>query len=411
VERNILEGKGERKVRIILIAGKGGVGKTTVAAATGLAAARQGHRTLILSFDLAHSLSDSFDLDDELFSKSRGQPIKVAENLEIQEIDVQEELERQWSEIYRFSAALFAGGGLSEVVAEEVAIMPGMEDIVALIRLNHYVSENRYDVIVLDCPPTSEALRFVSITASIDWYVRRRLNMDRQLAKFVRPFATRFSETARLTIPDDSYFTALQRLFDRLSGVDELLRNPKVTTVRLVTNPEKMVIRETQRAFMYFCMYSITTDLVVINRLLPQGEGYFEAWAKSQAEYAEDIVSHFAPVPTARVPLQPSEVVGLAALERLSEIVYADHDPASFLVDEPSYGFSKDKTDEYRLEIRLPFAPTDQLEVSRVSEDLTVRIGTFKRNILLPRAIAPLKTIGATIVRNTLVVRFAKEVQ
>ncbi|HKF49647.1 MAG TPA: TRC40/GET3/ArsA family transport-energizing ATPase [Terracidiphilus sp.] len=397
-------------MRIILVAGKGGVGKTTSAAATGLAAARHGHRTLVLSFDLAHSLSDSFNLDEGLWAKHRGQPVQVAENLEIQEIDVQEELERQWADVYRFSAALFAGGGLDEVVAEEVAIMPGMEDIVALIRLNEYVSQNRYDVIVLDCPPTSEALRFVSITASIDWYVRRRLKMDRQLAKFVRPWATKLSETARLTIPDDDYFNTLEQLFARLNGVDELLRNPSITTVRLVTNPEKMVIRETQRAFMYFCMYSITTDLVIINRLLPQGKGYFENWAKSQAEYSEEIVSHFAPVPTARVPLMASEVVGLEKLEKLSQILYADKDPAAFLVNAPSYGFSKQGEGEYRLQIRLPFAPTDQLEVSRAHEDLLVRIGTFKRNILLPRAIIPLKTIGAAIESNTLVVRFAKEV-
>jgi arsenite-transporting ATPase len=396
-------------LRIILVAGKGGVGKTTAAAATGLAAAKQGYRTLLLSFDLAHSLSDSFDLEQELFSRHKGQPVRINDKLELQEIDVQEEMERQWSDIYRYSAALFAGSGLDDVVAEEVAIMPGMEDIVALIRLNECVNQNNYDVIVLDCPPTSEALRFVGITASVDWYVRKRLSGDRQFAKFIRPFASRISETAKLSIPSDDYFAALLALFEKLKGVDELLRDPKTTTVRLVTNADKMVVRETQRAYMYFCMYHMTTDLVIINRLLPQGKGYFEKWAKAQNEYAQGIVSHFAPVPTVRVPLMSNEVVGQAQLEIMSEMIYAGKDPAGFFVDSPTYGFTKDPSGEYRLEIKLPFAPQDRLEISRVAEDLMVRIGTFKRNILLPRAIAPLKTVGANMNQSTLTIRFAKE--
>lgn len=392
-----------------MLAGKGGVGKTTAAAATGIAVAKQGYRTLVLSFDLAHSLSDSFDLEQELFSRHRGQPVHINDKLDIQEIDVQEEMQRQWKDIYQYSAALFAGAGMDAVVAEEVAIMPGMEDIVALIRLNEYVNAGTYDVIVLDCPPTGEALRFVGITASIDWYVRKRLSTDRQIAKFVRPLASRFSETAKLSIPNDSYFAALLSLFERLAGVDELLRNPKITTVRLVTNADKMVVRETQRAYMYFCMYNVTTDLVIINRLLPQGHGYFEEWAKAQAEYAQGIVSHFAPVPTIRIPLMSNEVVGQAQLEKMAELLYPTGDPAGFFVESPSYGFSKDPSGDYRLEIKLPFAPQDQLEVSRVQEDLMVRIGTFKRNILLPRAIVPLRTLSASMNHSTLTVKFAKE--
>src|SRR5690242_10411909 len=161
--------------RIILVSGKGGVGKTTVAAATGLSSARQGYRTLVLSFDLAHSLADSFDRNEDLFPETKGLPVTVTENLQIQEIDVQEELDRHWKEIYRFSSALMVGGGLQEIVADEVAIMPGMEDIVALMKLNEYVKRGDYDVVVLDCPPTSEALRFVSISTALDWYVRKRL--------------------------------------------------------------------------------------------------------------------------------------------------------------------------------------------------------------------------------------------
>ncbi len=396
-------------VRILLVGGKGGVGKTTVAAASGLAAARQGYRTLVLSFDLAHSLSDSFDLQEDLFSTAKGQPIRIEENLDIQEIDVPEELERQWSEVYRYSAGLFAVGGLDEVVAEEVAIAPGMEDVVALIQLNEHVAQNRYDVIVLDCPPTSAALQFVSITSSIDWYVRKRLKNDRQLARLVRPLARRFSESASVSIPDDDFFGALQRLFDRLAGVDQLLHDPHVTTVRLVTNADKMVVRETQRAYMYFCMYDMTTDLIVINRLLPAGDGYFADWAKSQARYVDDIVAYFDPVPVVRLPLMANEVVGIERLIGFETQLFGGQDPTRFFVDTPAYGFAKDGLGRYRLELKLPFVPRDQIAVSRKNEDLVVRIGTFKRNILLPRAIIPLETAGATLDGQKVTVRFAKE--
>ena len=395
-------------VRIILVSGKGGVGKTTVAAATGLAAARTGKRTLVLSFDLAHSLSDSFDLDEALFSSAAGQPVRVADNLDIQEIDVQEELQRSWKDISAYTTALMVRGGLESVLAEEVAIAPGMEDVVALIRLNDYIKRGVYDVIVLDCPPTSESLRFVSITSTISWYVRRRLKQDRRLAKLVRPIAARLSENAALSIPEDKYFEAVQVMFDKLQGVDELLRDPKVTTVRLVTNPDKMVVRETQRAYMYFCLYGITTDLVVINRLLPTGDGYFNEWAQSQQVYADGLRDYFDPVPIARMPLMAREVVGKDRLAAFSQQLFAASDAAAIMVDRPSYGFSKEGAESYRLEIKLPSVTKDKVDVSRSNDELVVRIGTFKRNILLPRMIAPLRTVGARMERDMLIVRFGQ---
>ncbi len=396
--------------RIILVSGKGGVGKTTVAASTGLAAAQRGHRTLVLSFDLAHSLSDSFDLDSALFSRSKGLPIRVNERLDIQEIDVQEEMERNWKDIYRHSAAILAGGGLDDVVAEEVAIMPGMEDVVALMELNRYVSERKYDVIVLDCPPTSEALRFVNITTTLDWYARKRLSADRKLAQVIRPMAKVLGTAAQQYLqylPEEGYFNALQNLFRRLEGVEALLRDPRVTTVRLVTNPEKMVVRETQRAFMYFCMYGVTIDSVVINRLLPEGDGYFEAWAKTQAQYSANIQDYFNPVPVSRLPFLSAEVVGLKQLEVFSQLLYGERDPAAFFVSLPAYGFNKESEGHYSLEMKLPFVSKEQIDVSRHNEDLVVRIGTFKRNIPLPRAVVSLDVVAAKMSQDLLTIRFA----
>jgi arsenite-transporting ATPase len=394
--------------RIILVSGKGGVGKTTVAAATGLSSARRGYRTLVLSFDLAHSLSDSFDLDENLFSKSKGLPVKVLENLDIQEIDVQEELERHWKEIYRFSAALMVGGGLEEVMADEIAIMPGMEDIVALINLNTYAQNNEYEVIILDSPPTSEALRFVSISTTLDWYVRKRLKTDRKLAKLARPLLKLMTDSASLFLPDDEYFTTLENIFNRMKGVDELLRDPSITTVRLVTNAEKMVIRETQRAFMYFCMYGMTIDGVVINKIMPQDATYFSEWAQTQQDYVESITSYFEPVPVTKLLMFPKEVCGIERLEAFAEALHGGDDATRIFVDLPSYGFKKTSDDEYRLEIALPFASKEEVDVLRKEDELVVRIGTFKRNIVLPRAIHAMETAGASMEGARLVIKFKK---
>lgn len=394
--------------RIILVSGKGGVGKTTVAAATGLACARKGKRTLVLSFDLAHSLSDSFDIDETLFSNHRGLPVKVAENLDLQEIDVQEEMERHWGDVYRYSAAIMMGGGLEEAVAEEVAIMPGMDDIVALMRLNEYVTQKTYDTIILDCPPTSDALRFVSFTSTLDWYARKRLKLDRKISKLVRPLAKMLMDSPD-ALPDDKYFAALQNLFTKLEGVDDLLRDPKTTSVRLVSNPEKMVMRETQRAFMYFCMYGMTIDSVVINKLLPPEDGFFADWAKSQAVYADQMAEWFTPVPVTKMPFFSREVCGATHLETFADKLFGDEDPSQFYVNSPSFGFVKEAESSYRLEIRLPFASKDQIDISRQGEDMVVRVGTFKRNILLPRSIVPLATGGAALKDNLLTVNFIKK--
>jgi len=393
---------------LILVSGKGGVGKTTVAAATGLAAARRGYRTLVMSLDLAHSLSDSFDLDATLFSEHKGLPVKINDKLDMQEMDAQEEMERDWQDLYKYTAGLLVGGGLNDVMAEEAAIMPGTENVIALVYLNRYFKEGKYDLIVLDCPPTGEALRFVSITSTIDWYVRKRLKKDRKMVGMIRPLASKVSENAATSLPQDSYFAALEKIFEKLQGVDEILRDPQITTVRLVTNAEKMVMRETQRAFMYFCLYGMTTDMVVINRLMPEREGYFQQWAKTQAAYSDQIRDYFDPVPVSRMPFLNNEVVGSSQLEAFAEMLYPDSDPAAIRLNVPAYKFIKDEGD-YFVEFNLPFVSKDQIDVSRNEDELVVRVGSFKRNILLPRVIMPLKIAGAKLDAGKLTIRFTKE--
>jgi arsenite-transporting ATPase len=393
--------------RVIIMSGKGGVGKTTVAAATGLSLARRGYRTVVLSFDLAHSLSDSFDIDESLFSKAKGTPINVAENLDIQEIDVQEELERHWGDVYRYMAMLMAGNGIDDVVAEETAIMPGMEDVIALLYINDYVTAKQYDVIVVDSPPTTDSLRFVSITSSIDWYVRKRMRMDRNLAKVARPILTRLSQDSAM-LPEDGYFSALQRLFDRLHGVDKLIHDPEITTVRLVTTPDRMVIRETQRAFMYFCLYGMSIDQLVVNRMLPSDNAYFGEWAKTQQKNLEDMEAWSAPVPSTKLPFKQNEVCGVEALESLIEDLEQGRDLSEIFVKNVPYRFDKESNDAYTLTLDLPFATKEMVDISRNGEDFVVRVGSFKRMIVLPRAVVPLAAAKAHIDNSQLVVKFER---
>lgn len=389
--------------RILLVSGKGGTGKTTVATATALAAARRGHRTVALSFDLAHSLSDSFNLDRALFDQQQGQAVTVAENLAIQEIDVQAELEREWNEILRYIAAMFTSQGMSNVVAEEMAILPGMHDVIALLHINQYFREDLYDLIVVDCPPTTESLQFVSITSIINWYIRKRFNLDRQIVKLAGPIIGRLSQTP---VPQDSYFASIQELFTQIEGIDETLRNPEVTTVRLVTNPEKMVIRETQRAYMYFSMYGISTDAVIVNRVLPAEDAYFAEWAQTQRGYVDEIREHFTGVPVLTVPWFGHEVIGPDRLQPVVEAVYGDRDPAEVYVNAPPYQFVQTK-EGYEMRLRLPFVEKRDIDISRVHGEVIVRVGSFKQYLPLPRTLARLAVAGAQFEGQQLVIRFS----
>lgn len=390
--------------RILLFSGKGGVGKTTASAATAVAAAKRGYRTLVLSFDIAHSLSDSFDLDRKLFDFNEGLPHKVAPNLELQEIDIQHELQRQWSEVYDYMSVLLTSTGVSNMVAEEVAILPGTEDVISLMYLKQYVQQGRYDLIVVDCPPTGESLRFVNITSVLQWYIRRRFNVDRTLVKLARPLASRLTD---YDLPEDSYFSSLERLFERVKGIEELLMDGNRTTVRLVSSAEKMVIRETQRAYLYFNMYGMTVDQVVVNRLLPDTE-YFSQWHKSQSAYLEQIQEHFAPLPVARVPLLAHEVVGLERLEDLAQRLYGDSDPTERYMSEPSFQFTKTQEGRYRLQMLMPGVSRGDIVLDRQGNDLIVRVGGFRRHVMLPRSVSQLDAVDALLDKGTLKIDFAR---
>ena len=375
-------------MRILLFSGKGGVGKTSLAAATGVRLAELNYRTLVMSIDPAHSLADSFDLGGDLFHTQTSDPLPVSDRLSIFELNIQKEIKRHWQEISAYVTSVLRTTGISGVEAEELAILPGMEELSAMMYFNEYRREQRYDVIVLDAAPTAESLRYISMPTTLDWYMKHIFPFQRNLLKAVRPIANR---VAPFELPTDSYFANIRTLFEKLEGVDDLMEDPHTTSVRLVTNPEKMVLRETQRAFVYFSLHGLTVDSVIVNRLLPPEvkDAWFSEWHMSQERVLKEIEEYFAPVPVRRVPLFAREVLGKQRLRELAEVLYHDQDPAAVTRTEKPYTFGK--TDGvYEIRLLLPFAAKGEVGLFKKGDELVVEIGTLRRHIGLPRSMATL---------------------
>lgn len=392
--------------RIIIFSGKGGVGKTTVSAATASLCAAQGLDTIVISIDIAHSLSDAFQLDSDLHNHNRGKPLKICEHLWMQEVDIQEELDHHWKEVSSYLAALLGSSGMTEVLAAELAIIPGMEDVISLLYINQYFTKKTYDVIIVDCPPTGESLRFIGMPSTLEWYINKIFKWQRNLFRVVRPIANKLVDAP---IPEDSYFGAIHDLFLKLEGVDKILLDRKITSIRLVTNAEKMVIRETQRAFMYFCLYGLVVDAIVVNRLFPISieDGYFKDWLMAQKKNLNQIQEIFDPIPIRTIDILKEEVVGLEKLSEMGGLIYGDENPSEILHQETLYEIVED-SNVYVLNMKLPFVEKDYIDLFKEKEDLVIRIGSFKRHVFLPRALLNRKPTQAKLENNVLSIKFAK---
>ena len=390
-------------VRILLFSGKGGVGKTSLAAATGVRLAQLGKRTLVMSVDPAHSLGDAFDLGGDLFHHRTCEPFSILPSLEIQEVNIQHEIRRHWQEINGYVSAVLRTTGISGVEAEELAILPGMEELSAMMWVNQFRREQLYDVIVLDCAPTAESMRFVSMPTTLEWYMKHIFPFQRGIIRAVRPIANRVSP---VELPTEGYFSNIQQLFAKLDGIAELLEDPAQTSVRLVTNPERMVLRETQRAFVYFSLHGLTVDSIIVNRVLPQAvtDAWFEEWRASQARVLEEIDAYFAPVAVKRVPLFTHEVLGRERLEELARSLYAEgEDPARVERTEAPYTFTK-QDGHYEVKLRLPFAAKGEVGLFKKGDELVVEIGTLRRHIGLPTSMAGLAPARARLENRILTV-------
>jgi len=396
-------------MRILLFSGKGGVGKTSLAAATGLQLSKLGYRTLVMSVDPAHSLADAFDLDIGLFDAKTGDPFPITDKLSIHEVNIQKEIKRHWREISAYVISVLRTTGISDVEAEELAILPGMEELSAMMYVNQFRREGRYQAIVLDCAPTAESLRFISMPTTLDWYMKHIFPFHRGLLKAVRPLANRVSP---VELPTDSYFANIADLFGKLDGIPELLEDPKITSVRLVTNPEKMVLRETQRAFVYFSLHGLTVDGIIVNRVLPESvtDVYFTEWRASQAKVLKEIEAYFAPVNVKQVPVFTHEMLGRERLEELALSLYSEkEDPSAVVRTEAPYTFEK-LDGHYAVKLRLPFAAKGEIGLFKKGDELVVEVGTLRRHIGLPTSMASLTPSRAHLQNKILTVEMKESI-
>ncbi|HEX6425790.1 MAG TPA: ArsA family ATPase [Acidimicrobiales bacterium] len=385
--------------RILLFTGKGGVGKTTAAAATALRCADAGLRTLALSTDPAHSLGDAFD------TPLGPLVAPVAEGLWGQQLDAQDRMEESWAEIQRYLIEVFKWAGVEGLEAEELSVVPGLDEVFALSDIKHHATSGDWDVLVVDCAPTAETIRLLSLPDVLARYMERLFPIGRRVNRVVSPLVARVTS---LPVAGDEVFGATERFYQRLAGVRDLLTDGRRTSVRLVVNPERVVIAEARRTHTYLSLFGYHVDAVVANRLLPAdvADPWFARWKVAQAEHMVAIEQGFAPLPVLRVPLQPSEQVGADALRGFARAMYGDEDPtARYGAPEPMR--VRRDGDVMALEVDLPFTDRDDLDLGRSGDELLVRVGPYRRAVVLPDALRRRVVSGATLRDGRLSVAFA----
>lgn len=390
-------------MRVILMTGKGGVGKTSVAAATGLRCAELGYRTLVLSTDPAHSLADSFDLE------LGHDPKLVKNNLWGAELDALMELEGNWGAVKRYITQVLQARGLDGVQAEELAILPGMDEIFGLVRMKRHYDEGDFDILIIDSAPTGTALRLLSLPEVGGWYMRRFYKPLQGMSAALRPlFEPIFKPLTGFSLPDNEVMDAPYEFYQQIEALEKVLTDNMQTSVRLVMNPEKMVIKESLRAHAYLSLYNVATDLVIANRIIPEevNDPFFQKWKENQQIYKQEIYDNFHPLPIKEVPLYSEEMCGLPALERLKETLYPDDDPSKVYYAENTVKVVQENH-QYILELYLPGIPKEQIQLNKTGDELNVRIGNHRRNLVLPQALAALNPSGAKMEEDYLKIKFS----
>jgi len=383
--------------RTILYTGKGGVGKTSVAACTARRCAAAGLRTLVISTDPAHSMSESLEVE------LSGEPRPAGDLLWGQEVKAQEEMERHWSGVQEWLGELFVERGVDRISAEELTVPPGMDELFSLLRLRTHHRSGDWDAIVVDCAPTGETLRLLSFPDVARWWIEKVFPMERQILAAARPLARSLLD---ISLPSQAVFADVQRLSENLIAMNEILRDREHATIRLVMNPDKMVIGEAMRTFTYLNLYGYLTDAVVVNRVFPSNVGdYFAGWRRVQEEHLELVQSAFAPVPVLCAPYFDQEVVGPEMLDRLAAALFGEHDPAAVLHDALTQELVL-LEDGARLRLSLPFARKGDISLKKIGLELIVGVDGQRRTIMLPPALAAFNPSGATFEDGKLEVRF-----
>jgi arsenite-transporting ATPase len=385
--------------RTILYTGKGGVGKTSVAAATARRCAAAGLRTVVLSTDPAHSLADVLD------QPVGSEPTELDGNLWAQQVSAQDELERHWSAVQQWLGQVLVERGVEQIAAEELTVPPGGDELFSLLRLKRHVEEGAWDVIIVDCAPTGETLRLLSFPEAARWWLGKLVGRETQLLAAARPLARAFLD---LRLPDEDVLGEVHELVGNLVAMHDILRDRDNVSVRLVMTPDRMVVAEAMRTFTYLSLYGYLTDAVIVNRVFPEplAGTYFGAWREVQQRELERVREDFSPVPVLCAPYFETEVLGRAMLDRLGTELFVAGAPAALLHSGLAQEFSLgDGQGEVRLAV--PFAGKGDVSLKKVGDELVVRVDERKRTVVLPPALAALKPAGAALDHGALVVRFA----
>jgi arsenite-transporting ATPase len=381
-------------MRIVFHTGKGGVGKTTISAATALKAAKKGYRTLVISTDPAHSLSDSLNVP------LSGKPTKVINNLWAQEVNVLDEIREHWGELQAYISSLLITKGFENIVADELAIAPGMEELSSLFQLNLHVKSGEFDFIVIDCAPTGESVRLLTLPDVVDWYISKVFTITRTAVGFMRPIMSKTS----LLLPEDNVFSAIEKLLKQIAEVRDIVNDPEKTSVRIILNPEKMVLKESQRAFTYFNLYGYNVDSIICNKVISEDSN--NNWTKLQKKYLEEIYNTFSPIPILNNKMLDTEAVGLELLEEIAESVFSDKDPTDVMFKENLQKIRKEG-DSYVLSLYMPFVEKDKFNLKKNNDDFIVEIGNFRKNIVLPRTLSNLQPVDAEFNNDYLDIKFS----
>lgn len=385
-------------MRVLLVTGKGGVGKTTVAAATALRAADHGHRTLVMSTDPAHSLADAYSiaLGDE--------PTPVVPGLAGQQIDAQRRLESHWGTVRDYLAELFDWGGASGIAAEELIVFPGMDELFALAEVQDHVTSGQFDTIVVDCAPTAETLRLLSLPDALGWYMEKLFPLERRVARVVRPVLSRVMS---MPLPGDDVFQAGEGFYGRIEGIRRVLADPEITSARLVVNLEKMVIAEARRTYTYLGLFGYSVDAAVVNRIIPEAvtDPYFKRWREVQAEHLATVQEAFSDLALLRLRLFDEEMVGVDRLRLVGDELYGDLDPTARLAANTPFRMF-DLDGEVVLALRLPLAEKGEVDVVRHHDEVYVTVGPYRRSLVLPDSLRRREVTGARLTEGELWVRF-----
>ncbi|MDP4180994.1 MAG: ArsA family ATPase [Bacillota bacterium] len=388
-------------MRIIVYTGKGGVGKTSIAAATALKSARRGLKTLIVSTDAAHSLGDSLDID------LTAEPVKIEENLWAQEIDTIHEIEKGWAKVQEYFTLLFTSKAVKDITTEELTVFPGMDELLSLIRILGHYKEGFYDLIVIDCAPTGETLALLSYPDLFRWWMEKLFPIKRKAIKITRPVV---EPLLGIPLPSDAVMNEIENIFNQLDQMKKIFSDRKITSIRIVVNPEKMVIKEAKRSFTYLNIYNFNVDAIVVNRVIPQDitDSYFAMWKEIQKSYIDEAKQCFAPVPMMYAPLFEKEIVGLEMLGRLSDKLFSELNPEEILYNIKNQTFEK-RGKQYLLRINMPFCEKNELSLAQKSDELVIKAGKIKRNIVLPKTLQYLSISSAKFENDALNIWFGGE--